>query len=822
MLRIGDSLFPNHYDVLTTKFHNIAKTFELLRRRRPENGPASPGDETELPLSESPKSPWRHVLCVAIDLAQLVLYSVLVVAEMVVRGSVASFIAICDTCLWVAICFAMATPMILSGLYEATLDRTIIEAIQHEGMLIQSSSSERRTSRARQWYSTAVDGSRHQEPAVLEGQVVGEKGDKQGDTGAAQGVQPDRYAIDDTGHVKFKQAVHLLYAVLVGNLALEAADDDGGSDNDPSRAAAWVGQSAQRRQTDSQSERISAWRDIKTLVDRFPDVEPAPGSPEVHALDEERHITQTRLKSMLGCQPSFGAAIGGPIVFFLGSFLFSVFSNLTDIGDNDTAHALAFGIWWVTIPHVAVVSGCLLAGNNPNTLEVIMTGVASWAKRSHQQTLEASLRRASTFRRQPSLAAVPTALFQAIRSPTIRTSRSASGGGVTSPTAVVGTARPAATEKHVSHVLDVVFKDFYDSVYQPAWMWERGRSKRNWIRRVQLLYRRRERAYGLSAVEWLYLVLLTLFLVATPYLLAFLTSFYTPQVGLSCRSFTFTLYFIFQVILAILWLADFHREQPTPLVKRAAVPWGSGKRRDDSDNAGRQPTRMLPLPTPFACLLFFGLAGAAFSTIAGTLLQIIGVYRNCLCGIPMSSWISKQGFLVIGTNTAERIYYARRFWLQTGVASIILLIVTCYVGWWYQRHWRIRFTRIIDELLGGENALVPGHGHSQPATGPSPLQQQWEQQPRFPHSPPASSRAVVPADEEADAVGPLGDRLHHHQPPVPAPTTLRPTRSIVFDDETAGSHGASRKSSTAQRSTRSSTSVAEDEITPVAPKRSDI
>ena len=34
--------------------------------------------------------------------------------------------------------------------------------------------------------------------------------------------------------------------------------------------------------------------------------------------------------------------------------------------------AVAFGMWWMTIPHIAIISGLLLAGNNPNTLEGIV------------------------------------------------------------------------------------------------------------------------------------------------------------------------------------------------------------------------------------------------------------------------------------------------------------------------------------------------------------------------------------------------------------------------------------------------------------------
>ena len=283
---------------------------------------------------------------------------------------------------------------------------------------------------------------------------------------------------------------------------------------------------------------------------------------------------------MLECQASFGAAIGAPVVFFLGSFFFSVFSDLSTVGDNDTSHAFAFGMWWMTIPHVAIVSGCLLAGNNPNTLEVIVCGINPWA--------------------------------DVVR----------------------------GRDKPFWHYLNL-YRPSYDSVYQPVWMWERGRNKRNWIRRVQKEFEE-ETTLGekskqkspqeehikdyskLDPMDWAFLVIVATALMATPFVLVFLTSFYTPTVGLSCRSFTFLLYFPFQIWISVIWFWDFRLEERSPLTKE--ITWLSGGK--------------ITVPSIYCVLMAFGLMGSAFTTIAGTFLQVLGVYRNCLCSIPMSAWSS--------------------------------------------------------------------------------------------------------------------------------------------------------------------------------------
>ena len=79
----------------------------------------------------------------------------------------------------------------------------------------------------------------------------------------------------------------------------------------------------------------------------------------------------TRLRCMMASQYSFGTTIGGPVLFYLGNMLYTVVGLATKRGDNYTAHSLAFGLFWMIIVHVAIVSGCLLASNNPSTAETI-------------------------------------------------------------------------------------------------------------------------------------------------------------------------------------------------------------------------------------------------------------------------------------------------------------------------------------------------------------------------------------------------------------------------------------------------------------------
>jgi hypothetical protein len=63
----------------------------------------------------------------------------------------------------------------------------------------------------------------------------------------------------------------------------------------------------------------------------------------------------------------------------------------------------------------------------------------------------------------------------------------------------------------------------------------------------------RERA-TLSPLDWFLILFMATFLLGVPFILAFLTAFFTPPVGLACRSLTFTVYACAQFTQVFLWL----------------------------------------------------------------------------------------------------------------------------------------------------------------------------------------------------------------------------------------------------------------------------
>ncbi|KAF2795921.1 hypothetical protein K505DRAFT_359746 [Melanomma pulvis-pyrius CBS 109.77] len=85
------------------------------------------------------------------------------------------------------------------------------------------------------------------------------------------------------------------------------------------------------------------------------------------SLSYHTDATKIRLKSILEAQSNFGSTVGAAIVFYTGGFVYALIEIQSTYGISSTAHRLAFGMFWMIIPHVAVVSGVVPASNSPPT-----------------------------------------------------------------------------------------------------------------------------------------------------------------------------------------------------------------------------------------------------------------------------------------------------------------------------------------------------------------------------------------------------------------------------------------------------------------------
>jgi len=86
--------------------------------------------------------------------------------------------------------------------------------------------------------------------------------------------------------------------------------------------------------------------------------------------EESLESSKSRLITIMNAQTSFGMTIGTPTVFFLAGFLYTA-TQASSTGAS--TGAIAFGILWMVLVVVTIVSGTLLAGNSPHTVSVLVT-----------------------------------------------------------------------------------------------------------------------------------------------------------------------------------------------------------------------------------------------------------------------------------------------------------------------------------------------------------------------------------------------------------------------------------------------------------------
>ena len=114
----------------------------------------------------------------------------------------------------------------------------------------------------------------------------------------------------ETGGLNTIERARVLYTILVGNLDIDAVPVEKNLNN-------------------------SAWNHINSKIDSLLSDLELPNNAAPHATK-----TKTRLRTMLASQYSFGVTVGAPVVFFCASFIYGLFDNYANLGDNDTSHAL--------------------------------------------------------------------------------------------------------------------------------------------------------------------------------------------------------------------------------------------------------------------------------------------------------------------------------------------------------------------------------------------------------------------------------------------------------------------------------------------------
>lgn len=493
------------------------------------------------------------------------------VSTYLIKFPIAFVIVFWDTILWLSICFAVSGPMLLSAVYEYTWDGLILDFLQPRNGDVPQIPP---VTKARLLLAVVVGNVNLATSAPMRTPTL--------PSGIKERISTSPSDI-------WLQIMEIAEELTPRTQSEQATATDVRRTSSGRRADS---NSRLQPNSESSSDSIGAITGVHRSVSRVgPDLKL---KALLNAQTRYAKYPTMTLHGNSDLVSSFGGAVGAPVVFFIGSFVYNIVEAETRLGDNDTAHALAFGMWWMTISHLAVVSSAVLASNNPNALQGLIG----------ERRLESPHHKSTTSSQN-------------------QANRGAANRTVTT----------SSWTKFVGWMKTVnVLENAFDSTFEPLSLWKRGPNKRLWIDKAleaysedrhdndhYMEYDALESKFKLGFRRRVIIWLMNLFvLLGAPCALAFATSYTTPVAGLGCRSLTHLVYYATQVVQMLLWSwnVDLSRESPTSrqLHVCRGLQIGSG-------------------------------AVAVLAAIGGTLMQIMGVYRNCLCKVPTGYYLGTFGNL---------------------------------------------------------------------------------------------------------------------------------------------------------------------------------
>jgi hypothetical protein len=341
-------------------------------------------------------------------------------------------------------------------------------------------------------------------------------------------------------------------------------------------------------------------------------------------------LARIHLAHIMDAQTPFSESVGGPVLFYVIAFTYAITGAYTTT-DSSASIALAFGMWWMNLVHVAMTSGCLLASNNPSTVVAVL---GDYKPDGEMEPKE-----------QPGL----------------------------------------------FHV-DKWFPLLYPETFKTSWVWNRGEEKKRWIHRTGIDI---QLGYGSYFVVWLF----SLILVVVPSVVGIVVAVETPTIGVSCRSLAIILYVCIQILLL------------------SYFTWQRMRSRDHL-----KPRTEAGMKTPllgsfvqnrgfwfwfFYCWAIVLAMGSIFISSAGTLLQMMGVYRNCICAVNVPEWLNKNTIIILLPSMELIQQKAIQVWIPTGYAAAGFMGATALAGWAYQSFLRGLFSKRLDELFTVLDGVEP-------------------------------------------------------------------------------------------------------------------
>ncbi|KAH7247503.1 uncharacterized protein BKA55DRAFT_664698 [Fusarium redolens] len=213
--------------------------------------------------------------------------------------------------------------------------------------------------------------------------------------------------------------------------------------------------------------------------------------------------------------------------------------------------------------------------------------------------------------------------------------------------------------------------------FGPVFMWRRGVNKREWLEESGA-WQRGNQAFmddvRVKKREYLgWIILPTIILISLPPAAGAVVAWQTPPVGWGCRSLSFVTYAGFQIVLTPLYFIATRRTVPRTMTQ-CVIRW-------------------------FWVLVFsLTLLLALFTSIATTLMQIIGVFRNCFCYVNTDMWLNLDNAIVNVASDTKNRRNASDGWIVMGGVATVFMATCSFFGWWFQMNIRATFEDVIRDI----------------------------------------------------------------------------------------------------------------------------
>jgi hypothetical protein len=170
-----------------------------------------------------------------------------------------------------------------------------------------------------------------------------------------------------------------------------------------------------------------------------------------------------------------------------------------------------------------------------------------------------------------------------------------------------------------------------------------------------------------------WIILPTIILISLPPAAGAVVAWQTPPRGWGCRSLSFVTYAGFQMVLTPLYFLITRKTGPKTTMQRV-IHW--------------------------FCVVVFSvtIVLALFTSIATTLMQIIGVFRNCFCYVNSEMWFDLNKAIVNVASDTNNRRNSSDGWIVMGGVATAFMAVCSFFGWWFQMNIRVSFEDAIKDI----------------------------------------------------------------------------------------------------------------------------